>query len=237
VVRRSKLSDANEAAALIVTSQPSGALISVDGKVIGPAPLQLRLGAGAHQIELELEGYVAAGEDLDLPAGERTTRVVELSPLPQPEPAQDEGPVVEEDPPPVSNQPRKRRTPSASPSEMLARARDLLSDGDANGAVRAYRALRRAHPKSSQAHTSLVSLGDLYLTRLKRPRDALRSFDQYLSHGGGPLAREARNGRVRAHRALGDRAGERKAIDSYLAKHPKGGRSNLLRKRLTELGG
>ena len=89
---------------------------------------------------------------------------------------------------------------------------------------------------SGEAHAALVPYGELQLSRLGDASGALVSFDRYLA-AGGALAEEASFGRVRALRALGRKAEEREAIESYLRRFPNGAAATSLRARLDVLEG
>jgi hypothetical protein len=125
--------------------------------------------------------------------------------------------------------------PEATPVELLQQAREWRSQGRFGDAVRAYRRLEAAHPRSPEAHAALVSLGELELTKLGDAAAARRSFDTYLASGGGALAQEALYGRIRALKALGDRAVEKDAIVAFLAAYPASVQATPLRARLSEL--
>ncbi|HEX7478048.1 MAG TPA: PEGA domain-containing protein [Polyangiales bacterium] len=77
------LADAERSASVRVTigSEPSGALVSVDGDAPAPAPRSLALSRGRHELVAKLKDYAVAVEPLDL-AGDATQRevVVHLSP-------------------------------------------------------------------------------------------------------------------------------------------------------------
>lgn len=114
---------------------------------------------------------------------------------------------VERDSRRVKSKPEAR----ASAAEMLARARKLRGEGKLRSAANAYRDLISAWPDSPEAHTGAVSLGQVQLER-KRHKSALSAFDRYLGHGGGPLAEEARWGKIQALHALGRTAKRDAAI-------------------------
>jgi hypothetical protein len=124
-------------------------------------------------------------------------------------------------------------TTSETPASLLAKARSALKQGDTGTALTAYRDLHRSFPSSAEAATVLVTVGKLEL-RQNAPGRALAAFDSYLGRGG-PLRPEALAGRVRALRALGRTADERRAIESYLASYPKGFEAMALKKRLSVL--
>jgi hypothetical protein len=122
-----------------------------------------------------------------------------------------------------------------SAASLLSRARNELAAGNARAALGVYERLRATYPTSPEARTVLVTIGKLELD-LKQPARALKSFDAYLA-APGPLAPEALAGRIRALRALGRTADERRAIETYLSRHPDGFESPLLRQRLEVLQG
>jgi hypothetical protein len=120
-----------------------------------------------------------------------------------------------------------------TPGALLARARKELAAGNARAALAVYERLRVTHPTSPEARTVLVTIGKLELD-LKQPARALASFDTYLA-APGALAPEALAGKIRALRALGRADDERRAIETYLARHPDGFDAPLLRQRLEVL--
>jgi len=122
-----------------------------------------------------------------------------------------------------------------SAAALLARARKELASGNAREALVVYERLRATYPASAEARTVLVTIGKLELD-LKQPGRALASFDAYLT-APGPLSPEALAGKIRALRALGRTGEERRAIETYLSRHPDGFESPLLRQRLEVLQG
>jgi len=59
------------AAPLMVESRPSGADVFIDGKLVGQTPLMLpEIGAGAHAVRLELDGYNRWTASVRVVAGE-----------------------------------------------------------------------------------------------------------------------------------------------------------------------
>ncbi len=81
----------------------------------------------------------------------------------------------------------------------------------------------------------LVTVGKLEL-RQNAPARALNAFNAYLKRGG-PLQPEALAGKIRALRALGNSAEERRSIERYLASYPDGFEAVALKKRLAVLSG
>jgi TolA-binding protein len=116
-------------------------------------------------------------------------------------------------------------TPSAA--ELLRRAQELRQNARWSDAAAAYRRLQAAHPRSAEARAVHVSLGELLLTRLGDPSGALRAFEAY---GGGPLAQEARWGRIRALRALGRAAEAERAAEDFVRAYPDSPAAKTLKK-------
>jgi hypothetical protein len=70
--------DGHTAAALAITSVPTGAEIQVDGRSRGRTPTSLSLSAGEHRLTLRSDGYADATERIALQPGERGTLKSEL---------------------------------------------------------------------------------------------------------------------------------------------------------------
>jgi hypothetical protein len=117
---------------------------------------------------------------------------------------------------------------------MLSDARRLMRNAHFQAAASQYESLRAAYPHSAEAHTVLISLAELELDQLGRPERALVELERYLVVGG-PLSEEARHLRVRALRSLGQREGERRAIEAFLEQYPSSFRAAALQRRLAEL--
>jgi tetratricopeptide (TPR) repeat protein len=69
-----------------VRSDPSGAVIRVDGQPEGITPGNLELPPGRHQLELRLEGHLAAQRELEIEPGSQQEFAIELTPEVAPEP-------------------------------------------------------------------------------------------------------------------------------------------------------
>ncbi len=100
-------------------------------------------------------------------------------------------------------------------------------------AAETYRELIAQYPRSEAAKNALVSLGQLELVELGRPRKALTYFEKYLSRAPkGFLAEEARLGQVRACDRLGKYNDVERAASDYLKTHPGGyAGAEVLRRR------
>lgn len=87
-------------------------------------------------------------------------------------------------------------------------------------AAETYRRLIREHSATAAARNALVSLGQLELVELGRPREALSLFESYLTRTpAGLLAEEARLGRVRAYARMGRSQDVVGAASDYLRIH------------------
>jgi len=135
---------------------------------------------------------------------------------------------------PLGSSGTKAAAPAArSPGEYLAEAREARRAGRAGDAAKAYESLLRAYPDRDEAQAARLSLADLRLGS-GDPSSALRMFDDYIAKGG-PLEQEAREGRIRALRALGRTAQERAAIADFVARFPKSVHATRLEARAREL--
>lgn len=63
---------------LTIESNPPGAVITMDGKVLGPAPVQQTVPEGGHEVIAELEGYVTSRTEVLVTAGQARKVTVEL---------------------------------------------------------------------------------------------------------------------------------------------------------------
>jgi hypothetical protein len=122
-----------------------------------------------------------------------------------------------------------------APRELMQEAWELLKDEQWSEAAQTYQRIAREAPASEEAHIVLVRLGDLLLERLADPEGALAVFDRYLRDGGGPLAAEARHGRIAVFRRLGRADDERSAIEEFLRLHEQSSDVAALEARLRVL--
>lgn len=232
-----------EVGRLVVDCTPAATVV-IDGEVVGRSPVVANVSAGQHRVQLVAQGATAVEEALHVDAGETTRRRFELGrdtvakvdpPVEAPTVAPEEEIAIEiEAASPDEASPTRK--PKRSATVLLAEARRERQAGRFDAAARAYTELVDSHPRSTEALTALVSLGDLQLDRLGKPGAAARTYGRYLARGGGPLAQEARYGRVRAYRATGDRTLEARAIEAYIEHHPTSARVGGLKARLGDLG-
>jgi tetratricopeptide (TPR) repeat protein len=166
-----------------------------------------------------------------------------LAPEPAPAPPPPEVAPLAEDPADdeiVIDMPAHRKRPHAAPAreaeDLLARANALRGERRWREADDVYQEVARRYPKSGAAHVALTASGALHLEHLGDPRGARVLFQRALAaDADGPLAGEARWGLARAARALGDEAGERRALEELLARHPDSPHRERAKQRLAEL--
>jgi hypothetical protein len=187
--------------------------VSIDDEAPLPLPVQAFVAAGVRRVTWRSATGADRTSWIEVAAGEtRRLAAPDASAAPA-----------------AVNQPADK--PSAA--ALLELARRELAGSRPRQALAVYEKLRAAYPTSPEARTVLITMGKLELD-LGGPRRALDRFEAYL-RGGGALAPEALAGKARALRALGRAREERRAIEQYLAAHPKGFEAPLFQKRLREL--
>ncbi|MHB8876412.1 MAG: PEGA domain-containing protein [Myxococcaceae bacterium] len=67
-------------ASLAIDSLPPEALVTVDGKFLGAAPVKAKLAAGGHTVVAELTGYLVAKSEVVLVPGQERTMRIDLEP-------------------------------------------------------------------------------------------------------------------------------------------------------------
>jgi hypothetical protein len=234
-------------ATLQLRGVPANAEILLDAQAIGEGALSTVVPAGAHSVQVRVNGVVTAARDFTAQAGQLSVlsfSAQELAP-----PAAQPPAVIEPHASvrvtgihhnvetPATAEPVAQAVPAAAPSaaEMLAEAHKQMRASRFDEAAAQYQALRQAYPDSAEARTVLVSLAELQVDRLGSPDLALRNLDRYLEGGNGALVEEARRVRIRALRTLGNHDGEASAIEEFLAAHPKSFQAPALRQRMGEL--
>lgn len=76
---RSKLDSLGAGPAILVLeSRPSGALVTVDGELVGTTPLERPVIAGSHVVRVDLDGYIADEREMTFVAGVTETISVDL---------------------------------------------------------------------------------------------------------------------------------------------------------------
>ncbi len=203
----------------------SSAALSVDGRTLGdtyhdlPAGLDVLVSAGEHSLDV----YGRSGaKSHSVSASPDAPVVLSSSELEAPRAATRGG----------------TRPISAAVEPSIAELRTQASDARASRSWRdakaAYEELLQRYPDAPEALNTRVQLGDLLRRRLGQPAAALVHFDAYIARGG-PLAAEARFGKVLALQQLGRRSDEAAAIADFLSRHPKHIEAEKLRARAREL--
>jgi hypothetical protein len=128
--------------------------------------------------------------------------------------------------------------PADAPVEdIVALANQRRKDKRWREAEILYERAMRDHAGTDAAAIATVASASLHLDHLNDPEGALERFHRALRlRPGGPLAEEARWGLAETHRALGDEAAERAALERFLAAHPRSVNAGRARARLAELG-
>ena len=199
----------DRSARLTLDSAPAGAPVRIDGAFVGTTPLDLLVRPGSHVVAVQ--GATGA-ESLELHAGEHVARGWAVA--------------TTASTPPVSL--TAKPAPKAIDAEsLLATARAARARGDTAAAARAYRTLLATHAGSAEAHAATLSLADLELAR-GAADEALRLFERYLTRGG-PMALEARYGRIRALERLGRMNEAQAATASFLRDYAGSPQADALR--------
>ncbi|MBI5495234.1 MAG: PEGA domain-containing protein [Deltaproteobacteria bacterium] len=116
---------------LVVVTDPPGALVSVDGKAVGPAPYSVNdLAQGPHSVAVQLQGYQPQSTKVDLKIGEASeVRLTLQSNKPAPPPAATPAPAPpvaaappQPAPPPAARPPAATPAPVPAPLETAAAA-------------------------------------------------------------------------------------------------------------------
>lgn len=123
--------------------------------------------------------------------------------------------------PPIAGGPAP--VPPVEPAAWLFRAASRArSAGRYQEAAALYGVLQRDYAGSETEVVARVALGRLWLGQLNDATQALNAFDSYLNaRPTGPLAEEARSGRVLALRKLGRDEAAQAALRDLLEHHPR----------------
>ncbi len=203
-----------------IASIPAGADVSFDNVVMGRTPVSTVLAADAH-VRLAMAGYVPVSEWISVADGamiERSFVLTGLAALAEP---------------PDRPARAHRGTASPSPSHLLSMAQALRARGAYDKCAQVYRRLWSEFPGSEESKVSMISLGELELGKRNHPAAALDAFSAYL-HVGGTLEREARYGRIRALRAVGQDGAADVESATFLRDYPTSIQSVTLRRQVHE---
>jgi serine/threonine-protein kinase len=106
---------------LSVSTTPSGAAVTLDGRPVGSTPARLDVSAGRHVLRVEQAGYAPLTRELDVKAGQREALELALEPVPVAAPVASRGPIAFEQ---VEVKPRQvegPENPAFPPVARLAR--------------------------------------------------------------------------------------------------------------------
>ena len=145
--------------------------------------------------------------------------------------------VESEAPSEESSRIRTREKPPTPSLKMLIKVgRRAKLQKNWREAADAYGQILLYYPSSNDADTVRVTLGQLLLDRLHRPKAALSHLSRYLRENPkGPLVPEALYSSARCHRQLRNWKAERRLLKKLLSNYPKGLHAGLAQKRLAEL--
>lgn len=179
------------------------------------------------------------------PAAEPEPEIV-IEPEPENEPENEPEIIIEPEPERPARTSRRKAPEPAAPAPRPPRSpEDLLKLANQERKARSWRAaddlyqqVIRTHAGSQAAYVAHVASASIHLEHLRDARGALSLYQAALSaRPSGTLAEEARYGVAEAHRRLGNRAAEARALQTFLAKHPDSPLVNRARDRLATLGG
>ncbi len=233
--RRTALPNSTRLSQLLVHA-PEAVEVRIDGVDLGTTPVSVSVAPGMHRIAVVgPQSEPLEVREVELASGATASvRFDSVTPVEEPAGAPASSATSSSATATAKAKVAAKEPSTVTAKELLANARHDASAGAWAAAAAKYRQLRRSFPKSAEAHTVLVALGDIERLRLGNNAAALRAYSAYL-RSGGALAQEARSGKARALRALGRTAEERAALSDYLRAHPKGVEARAFRKRLQSL--
>jgi hypothetical protein len=117
---------------------------------------------------------------------------------------------------------------------LLARANELRAQKKWREAEAAYRRVLELAPGSPEAQTARIAAADLRLHQMHDPAGAEGLFGKAQQQGGA-LGEEAAWGLTETRRARGDKPGEARALEQFLAAYPQSALAPRARARLAEL--
>jgi tetratricopeptide (TPR) repeat protein len=143
---------------------------------------------------------------------------------------------VEEVAPPIEVAPAEKPRAVRAPEDWLDDANGLRAKKRWREADKAYARVIATAPRSSSAYVARVASASVRLEHLRDPRGALARYRAALEQSPrGPLLEEIRFGIAESYRALGQRAEERRALESFVHDLPSSGLAKRARARLEEL--
>jgi len=239
--RRLHLLGAAEDARLSINSTPSGASVRLNGEFLGSTPLFARVKPGVVALEVSAPGVTSVAEQLEVKAGTGVMRSyllqapVKLAAVPPADFNDDLEASTSATREPQAH--TRRATKPSKPSELLLEEAQVAREAQAwRKAADSYRTLVNRYPDEPLAHVASVSLADLLLEHLHKPREALQLCSAYLNKNpNGAVAEEASLCEIRALKALGRARDEAASIRQFVARFRDSSHAATLRARLGEL--
>ncbi|MBN2344717.1 MAG: FecR domain-containing protein [Deltaproteobacteria bacterium] len=131
------------------------------------------------------------------------------------------------DAPDINNAANASPTATGSPKATLPVSYDALIEeiyvqrkkGNWKKVEQLYKKLFRIAPGKETAVISRVTLGEIYLTKLHRYKDALAQFNKYIYSGHTALLPEAVYGSCNAYRMLAQREQEQRCLSGFIKQY------------------
>ena len=207
--------------------------MTIDSVYLGKTPATAVVRAGYRELALSMDGVQMTRELVELSPSSHLSRTFDMSEVVATLP-DDDGGVVDK----LSTSGARFRDRGSRPSaeELLFDAQSLRERRDWAGAARIYRKLGHLYPESDETKASLISLGEIQLSKLGDPTAAIDCFDRYLQVvDKGPLAQEALLGKARAYRALNKKDAERETLELFLRRFPEAIHLTQVKRRIADL--
>jgi tetratricopeptide (TPR) repeat protein len=127
---------------------------------------------------------------------------------------------------------------SRAARDLLQLANRLRRERRWKEAERTYQRVYLQYPGSMSAYVARVAAASIRLEHLQDARGALQLYEEAVAtRAGAALEVEARQGIARCRRRLGDREGERQALEELLEKDASGPAAEQARRRLEVMTG
>jgi hypothetical protein len=232
-VRAVEMLDPRANAVVEIESAPPGLDVAIDSVFLGKTPVSASIRAGYRQLAVTVNDRRVVQELVEIEPGSRLYRNFNLMDV-----------YIEKDRyvdhrSSAGEAASKRGSggeEQLSAQELLKNAQILRASRDWHQAARAYEKLIEIYPDSDETRASFVSLGEIQLNKLGKPRSALQQFERYLSVATqGPLSQEALFGKARALNALGRSQAEQETLNLFLTRFPSAIQAGEAKARLSDL--
>lgn len=133
-------------------------------------------------------------------------------------------------------EPTKSAKKASEPEDLLAKANELRGQKNWSAAEKTYSRVVRAYPRSQAAYVAAIAAAALRLEHLDDAQGALLLYEKARRLAPkGALDADILFGIAGAHRALGEREEEKRALSHLLRKYPKSVFAPGAQKRIAEL--